>query len=405
MSEVLSYKYPPISVGSTGNQEQWLETRPTNGSVFRSDQNTSIIINMSSNSQYLKTVQSFLTGTLVPRTNSGAEVTDAATRNTKQGMSRAFSRLIIRFGGAIVEDIQHYSDALALTYALESVGRKKLLQKTEGFENTQVFTGGRLRWAHMLLSSLWVTDQLLPLPFITVGGISLEIVLAPANEVFTSSNVDYYTLEDVSFKWLGVTPDPNYTLQMRSAIAQGRSAYIAYQRLHSFASNGSGANDNIINVPVGQVSSIVGVETVFWDATTYSTDDKYSRFKDSKLKSWNIEASGLKNPHMIDFQHQSDPETALLAIMTQAGNIYRLGNDVDFPESYRDENFRVAINYQSSLEHFGTGLSTIGAASPFLVIRTKHDAPVTPETTILTYVTTDALVEFRGTGITVTEVF
>jgi hypothetical protein len=406
MSEVLSYRYPPINPASIGNQEQWWESKPTNGSVFRSDQNQSIIINMSSNSQYLKTVQSFLTGTLVARAANGAKVTDASTRNTKQGISRAFSRLIVRFGGAIVEDIHNYSDALALTYALESVGRKKLLTKTEGYAKDDVFTtAGSFRWAHMLLSSLWVTDQLLPLPFITVGGISLEIFLAPANEVFTTPNVEYYTLENISFKWQAVTPDPNYTLQMRSAIAQGRSAYIAYQRLHSYPSNGNGANDNILNVPIGQVSSIVGIETVFWDSTTYAASDKYSRFKDAQLKSWSIEASGLKNPHQIDFQNEADPETALMAVMTQSGNIYRLGNDIDFPDNYMTENFRVAINYQSSNEYFGTGISTIGAASPFLTIRTKHNAPVQPTTNILTFVTTDALVEFRGTGITVTEVF
>lgn len=406
MSEVLSYKYPPINPAVSGNMEEWREQRPQNGSVFCSDQNQSIIINVASNSQFLKTVQSFLTGRLVPRGADGAQVTTGTT-NSRQGMSRAFSRLVVRFGSAIVEDVSNYSDALGLQYSTMSIGKKDLLERIEGYRDTAYFAGGGRRWAHMILSSLWVTDQALPLPFIAAGGISLEFYLAPANEVFTSANVNYYTLEDVSFKYQAITPDPAYTLSMRNAIAAGRSAYLAYQRLHTFPSNGNGANDQIINVPIGQVSSIVGVETVFWDSTGYAAGDKYARFTNANLKSWSIEAAGVHNPNQIEFDYDNggSPETTLMSIMSEAGNIYRVGTDMDLPANYDDENFRVGLNFQSSLEHFGSGLSTIGSASPFLTIRTKHTAPVPASMNILTFVTTDALVEFRGSGITVTEVF
>src|SRR5690242_3703749 len=133
MSEVLSYKYPPINPNVKGNSEQYISTRCQNGQVFRSDQQSSIIINLASNSQFLKTVQTFLTGRLVPRNSGGAEVISGTTTNTLQGFSRCFSRLVIRFGGSVIEDITNYHDLLALSYATESTGRKAILKRTEGY--------------------------------------------------------------------------------------------------------------------------------------------------------------------------------------------------------------------------------------------------------------------------------
>lgn len=406
MSEVLSFKYPPINPAVTGNLEQWREARPINGSVFRSDQNQSIIINVASNSEYLKTVQSFLDGKLVPRAADGSEVSTGTT-NTKQGMSRAFSRLVIRIGGAICEDIHFYNDVLGLSYSTLSPGRKSLLKRLEGFGDTGWFGNGGRRFAHMIFSSLWVTNQSIPLPFVTASGVSLELYLAPANEIYTSANVVYYTIEDVSLKYQAITPDPAYTIQMRNAIASGRSAFIPYQRIHVFPSNGNGSNNQIINVAIGQVSSIVGIETVFYDSTTYNTVDKYNRFVNANLVSWSVEGGGVHNPNQIEFKYDNgdSPETTLMSLMSEVGNIYNIGSEIDLPDTYDTEHFRIGLNFQSSLEHHGSGLSTIGAASPFLTIRTKHSAPVNSSVTILTFCTTDALLEFRGGVITPTEVF
>lgn len=408
MSEVLSFKYPAISPAVGGNMEVWSQSLPINGSVFRSDQNQSMIFNVSSTANYIRTVQSFVTGNIVPRAADGSTVTSATTTNTTQGISRAFSRLVIRMGGAIIEDIQNYSDLLALYYATESLGKKSILTRTEGYNNTAFLQGGSTAWAHLIVSSLFVTPQCLPLPLIGNGGLSIELYLAPASEVFTSANVSYYTMEGVSYKYLALTPDPAYTLALRSAVNAGKSAYIPYQMVRAFPSNGNGSNTQLIQVGIGQKSSIVSIETVFWDSTAYNAADKGNRFTNANLTSWNVVAAEVHNPTQIDFQYGTNggnPETLLTSLMSQTGNAYQIGNDVSIPTNFDTQNFRLALNFQSSNENFGTGMSTVGAASPFITIGTKHSQPVPSTTSILTFVTTDALLEFRGAGITIHEIF
>ena len=123
MSEVISYKFPSISPQVSGNSEQWVQSLPINGSVFRSDQTSSIVFNIASTSQFMRTVKSFVTGKLVPKDVNNATI-PPATPSTAQGVSRAFSRVVIRMGGAIVEDIPNYNDLVSLYYATESLGMK-----------------------------------------------------------------------------------------------------------------------------------------------------------------------------------------------------------------------------------------------------------------------------------------
>lgn len=414
MTEVLSYRFPSVNPQTTGNNNQWSNSLPINGSVFRSDQNQSIIFNIASTSQFLRTVQSFVSGRITPYDATGAVVGSAAapaaaTAITGQGLSRAFSRLVIRFGSAIVEDITSYSDLLALAYSIETPGRKRLLTMVEGTSNPAFLQRGPTYFAHMLYSSLFVTDQALPLPFISQGGISIELFLAPASDIFLSTNVAFYTIDQMSFKWLAITPDPTWTIQMKAAIASGKSAYVPMQRVHVFPSQGSGANDQIINIPIGQVSSIAGIQTAFWDSTGYanSANDKSMRFTNANLQSWNVLVAGLQEPNQISFEYGggNNPETLLTAIISQIGNVYQAGEQVDIPNNFDTNAFRIALNFQSENQYFGNGMSTIGAASPFIVLSTKHSAPVPTTTSIISFVTVDCLIEFRGSAITVTEVF
>lgn len=413
MSEVLSYKYPPILPAGGGiraNNETWQQTLPLNGSIFRSDQSQSIIFNISSNSQFLRTTQSFLAGTICPKAADGSDVVNAGTTNSFQGVTRAFNRMVIRFGGVVVEDLQYYSDLLALYYSTLPTTRKSVLQRLEGFGKTDWFASGKKKFAHALMSSLWVTDQALPLPLIQSGGITVELFLAPASDLFTSSNVAYYEIQQPHFSYMGIVPDPSYTIALRSAVASGnKGAFIHYQRVHFYPSNGNGSMTQQIQVPIGQVSSIASVDTVFFDEATMAdrTKDKYARFTNANLVDWRIENNGTSQPSQLTFKYEggADPETVLLGLLSSAGNIYKMDQDMALESNYETNSFRIGMNFQSGNEFAGSGLSTVGAASPFLTITTTHSAVVPPTTRILTMATVDCVIEFRGMELSISEVF
>ena len=234
--------------------------------------------------------------------------------------------------------------------------------------------------------------------------------MAPASDLFTSSNVAYYEVQQPSFRWMGITPSPDFTISPRSAISsQNRSAYVHYQRLHFYPSAANGSQTQNIQVPIGQVSSIAAVETVFWSDVDYAdrTKDKYERFGNAGLVDCKIENTGTTQPSQLTFKYEggTDPEVVLLGLLSGAGNIYTMDRDVSLDSNFETSSFRLGMNFQSSNEYAGVGLSTIGAASPFLSITTTHSAPVPPTTRILTMATVDALIEFRGSEIMISEVF
>ena len=280
--------------------------------------------------------------------------------------------------------------------------------RLEGYNNTQFFNGGATPWAHMLVASLFVTPQSIPLPLLTGGGgLSIELYLAPHTDLFYgASNVAYYQMEGVSMKYLALTPDPAFTLGLKSAVAAGDSAYIPLQCIKAFPSNGNGSNNQIINVAIGQKTSIVSIQTVFWDST--GTGDKAIRFTNAGLTSWDIKAADIQNPANIQFQYGTNgavPESLLTMLMTQVGSGYRIGDEVSLPANYDTQNFSVSFNFQSSGEHFASGLSTEGSSSPFITIETTHSAVVPASTNITTWVTYDCLMELKGNNILVHDIF
>ena len=412
MSAVLSYKYPPVlpaGGGISANLESWNSVSPINGSIFRSDQSQSMIFNVAHASQFLRTTMSFFSGKLVPMGADNQPVADAATRNSSLGAMAAWGRLVIRFGSLVVEDIQSYSDLLALYYASASKSKKALLRHLERYGNTEAFTTGGQKYAHLLMSSLFVTDQAIPLPLIANGGISIEIFLNQASSVFTSANVSYYQIESPTFKYMGLTPNPAYTVGLRSAVASGRSVYLAFQKVHQFPSACNGSKTQLIQIPVGQVSSIVSVDTVFWDSNTFAdrTADKAKRFIDPGVIDYRIEGAGLSNPSQLTFRHEgaNDPELFLIGQLGACGNAYQIDKDADFDDDFLTTSFRISQGYVSDNEHWGVGLNTLASASPFLTLTVNTVNVVPPTTSIMSYVTTDALIEFRGSDVAITEIF
>ncbi|KAJ3051749.1 hypothetical protein HK097_007237 [Rhizophlyctis rosea] len=413
MTSVVSYRFPPINPAVKANSDRYNSTTALNGSVFRSDQNQSILFNFADTTQFLSTVQSYLTGTITCKdaqnNTIAANAGSTGVVNTFQGISRCFSRVEIKLGGVVIETSSSYSDLLAMYYSSLPKTKKDMLKYTEGFSDPNWFgVSASRKFAHLLMSSLWVTPQCLPLPLIKSGGLTVELYLAPASDVFPSSNVDHYKVSSPSFKWLGVTPSMDYIIGLQNSVfQQGRSAYIPFKKIHFFPSNGNGSNSQQIVLPIGQVSSISSIETVFYDDNSMSNRsiDKYSRFTNANLETVRFEGAGFGLPNQMSFKFEGgkDPELALLGLISATGNAYTMDEYSVVPTD--NSLFRIAIAYENSQELFGTGLNTIGSASPFLTIYTTHTSAVPTSTRIMTYVTTDALIQFRGEDIIYSEIF
>ena len=178
----------------------------------------------------------------------------------------------MRFGGVAVESLTHYADLVVMYYSSVPQTKAVLLKFTEGFGDDNWFVEGGRKCAHMLMGSCFVTDQALPLPLIHLGGISCEFWINWASEIFVSDNVAYYESKTQCLKWLlGVIADPTFTIGLRSAVAQERSAYIPYPRVHAYPGALNGSQMNQLVIPIGQVSSIASIETIIYKESDLTT--------------------------------------------------------------------------------------------------------------------------------------
>ncbi|KAJ3024580.1 hypothetical protein HDV00_000839 [Rhizophlyctis rosea] len=210
---------------------------------------------------------------------------------------------------------------------------------------------------------------------------------------------------------MGITPNPAYTVGLRSAVASGKSVYLPFQKIHQFPSAGNGASKQLIQVGVGQVSSVVSIDTVFWDSANFAdrTKDTYKRFIEpgNGVIDFRIDGAGLSNPSQLTFHHEggADPELFLIGQLGAVGNAYNLDKDISFDDDYMSNSFRISMGYLSDNEHFGVGLNTLAAQTPYITVEVNTKDPVPPTTTIMTFVTTDAIIEFRGVDVAITEIF
>ncbi|KAJ3055241.1 hypothetical protein HK097_011124 [Rhizophlyctis rosea] len=161
--------------------------------------------------------------------------------------------------------------------------------------------------------------------------------------------------------------------------------YLTRPSIYSrFNTAGSETNQQQISIPIGNKSSIVSVDTVMWDTAEYAdqTKDKYLRFKPFGLVDARWEGAGLNVPYnqAFGFEGGSNPEFVLMGLLTQSGNGYTMDRDVSLEDGYEQNSFRLSFNWQSSNEHFNTGLSMMGAASTALMLNTNHSQVVPHKT-------------------------
>ncbi|KAJ3030390.1 hypothetical protein HDV00_008954 [Rhizophlyctis rosea] len=357
----------------------------------------------------MRTVQSFLSMEIVPRAANGAEVINAATANTVQGVSRCFSRLVIRYAGQEVENNQFYHDFCNWHYSTLSLGKKRMLTKWEGRGTTDAFANGRKKFIHPIVSGLFMTDQAIPLPiFQNSSGFQVELFLSPVQEVFTSSNVSYYEITP-KYNYLAVTPQPVFTAALRGAVAQGKSMYTFFQTPQWGQSNGNGSMQQVIQIDVNQCTSIESFELGFYDDAQYAdqTKDKALRWGNAYLKEWRAEFNGMPNPNQLSFGYAGGYDPALVAInfLSQTGNIYSLGDEVYIEDNFETQTFRIGYSFTSETEYSGTGLQTLGANSPYLTVYTNHSQVVPNTTRILWCIVKSRIIEFRGSIVGVSDIF
>lgn len=412
----LSYKYPAINPNVKANSEIHKTWLPNNGTtLFRSDQQTYIDFNLAHNGLFVRSNQSWLEFVLTPRAANNSVVASTDTTNSYQGASRAFNRLEVLIGSTVIEDIP-YDDFCALELATKTERSKAMLKKTEGFSDTKLFTGGARKFAMPIRSSLFMTDQALPLPLVQAnGGITLRFWVASVENLFTSSveDVPYFTVDFPKLQTVCVSPHNSFTAAMVAAVRSGRSAFLATQRVRVYYQNGNGSQQQIITVPVGGVSSVSSFKTVYWNRATYGTNpttkvtaDRFTRFINPNLKSWKVEAAGITQPESLVFEHgANDPSNAMLQLMTETGSVHNIGELYSLPADYETQHFSIGMSFESDNEVFGSGLATVGAASPNIQITTTHGSNVSTDTSIITYVLTAQLVEFTSSVINVSEIF
>jgi len=404
-SRVLSYRFPAYSPEVKANNELWQSAGTSNGSVYRSDNNSSIIIQIGSNVAFMKTTQSMLTFDVRLCDNLGVTVNAATTRNSRQSVSRLFSRVVLRVGSAIIEDLA-YDDLCAIYYSTLTQSKKNLLAKTEGYGSDSIFAGaapsGLKHFAMQLITSLFCTEQALPLPlFLNSAGFSIELFLAPLTNFLTvSTGIAYMEISQVALKYQSIIPDASFTTQLVSSVRQGREAVIPFQFVRAFQSNGNASTRQSIVCPVGGVKSVASIETVFFDDTLYNGqgNDRYSRFIPAGLVDWRIEAAGISAPAMLTFPAQSNnSEAILMNFLSSHGNSYTLGDNFAIDADFSTTSWRLSHSFVSDVELFGSGLDMTNAASPNITIQTTHSVVLPTNIRIITYVTIDALLIISGT--------
>ena len=420
-TQIFSYRYPVSQINVSGNQETWQTFQASNASTatrFPSNGNSSIIFNLASNSQFLRTHQSWFQFTITPRNADGTPITGGALAgitNSKQGCSRAFNRIIIRQGSTPIEQFE-YDDQLGLYMSTLSDSRRKWLRITESFGNTTAFANGPRKFAMQIFSSLFVNPQALPLPALP-SGLQIEFQVADAENLFTS-NVPQFTVDNPQIRSCMICPDPSFTLALTSAVAQGRSAWIPMSEVRTFRTTGLGTDQLLINAAVGSYSSVDSVTTTFWDQTAYSNrgNDRYMRFTrtpspGAALTEWSIEAAGLINPQSRTFIEggPDDPESLMYTFLSDAGSIHAIDQvanlDIDVNDNFWSHHYRVGLNYQSSNEEHASGLSLVGASSTNVVFNAKFSNPIQANIVAYTTIVCSVLLEISGTLLTVHRVF
>ncbi|KAJ3048811.1 hypothetical protein HK097_010192 [Rhizophlyctis rosea] len=349
--------------------------------------------------------------TVIPRLADGTIATGAQAVCSEQGVSRCFNKITISTGSAVWETFE-YDDVLAIHLGTGMKnGVRNWLKVTEGFGDSGAFANGARRLQMRIFSSIFSTPQALPICAIT-GGIQLSFQVAGVENIFLNPAVTSFEISNPGLRTCLITPDPAFVISLKAAVANGKSLWLATSEIRHFETNGLNSDELAITCGLGSYSSVDSVVTVMYDRATYSAraNDRFNRYISSGLREWSLELNGMIQPQQRKFQNSpTNNESLMVLYLSEAVSIWYLDQVLEMPEDYLNEyyarHFRFGLCLQSMNETHGSGASTVGAASPNIVIPVKFAPPVTADLHIVTYITCSTLTEITANFVNVWKVF
>lgn len=405
----LSYKRPLTNISTNGNGEQIQFCSPNNGTTFPSDNNSILTFNLASSNQFWKTNSSFFSATIVARNAAGEIVVNAATTHSTI-LASVISRVRILVGAQEIESLNSYPALLSHFYSTAPLSKKAFLKMSEAYGETGSLqaTGGR-RIHHAIASSFLYSEQSCPLPAIS-GGCTIELTVNDAKNVFTSANVAKFTLENPVFVYSTVQPSPQYTLKLLGALEQNRALSLPMVRTKSFLYYGNGGTENLLQVPLGNITSLQSIAVIFRRAADVSnvTLDKANIHINPGLVGVRMEIGGSSIPASRTIRYSDgsngqhyDPEMLVIGAMNAAGSVYDADQNISFDPAVRNaSNFSFYYNFTSTMEYHGDGFSLEGAASQNLSLYLTTNAAIPVTTSIHVFAFVDEILEIKKDFIT-----
>lgn len=413
-----TFRKPLLNEITNGNSESFQFCSPLNSTsgIYPSDNNSVISFNIASSKFWWKNTRTILSFNVVPRDSQGNEVVAAGTLNSEIPTS-CFSAVRLLVGGVEIYSNRNYPMSLAMYYSTAPQTKKDFLKMSEGYGVTDAFKTGRRRFHHALALSFLATESTVPLPVLT-SGCTLELTVGNVSGLFRSNNVNKFTIENPTLLYQAVEVAPALQLRVMGALESGRSLSLPFCKEKTSLYYGSGGVDQLLSVPVGNISSVQSITICYrrQEDVVDQTKDKAAIYGHNNLRSVRIEAAGLVMPTTRGFSFASgdggdvpyDPEITILGLMTASGNIYNASEEFSIPQGYDDKYFRIHISYKSSAasgEAFGDGLNMEAAASQNINIFLSHSQPVATTTSIYVSVVTDAILEVKRDWVVPVEVF
>lgn len=124
------------------------------------------------------------------------------------------------------------------------------------------------------------------------------------------------------------------------------------------------------------------------------------------MREWTIEINEIRQPRERTFLNEpTDPTTTMITYLSEAGSIHLVDQIVQLPanyfQDYYTKHFRFGLNFTSSNEEHGTGISTVGASSPNIVIECGFAQPIDSNVQLHTIVTSSVILDIKANFIDV----
>ncbi|KAJ3032931.1 hypothetical protein HDV00_006975 [Rhizophlyctis rosea] len=394
----------PLNLVTAGNQEQWV-SKPSDsggGAPYYAGPSTTIQFTIASGDSVMCTNTSYLRFKVTPIDANNNPVFGFDCTLTKTGLAATFGWITIQVGTTLVESFDLYANSLLhLIYESSSQTKKDALTNFEGYNNTTVFAGNNGFYCyHPIQSTLFSADQVFPLAALDDSMVITLYVNTPENfftSFGTTKPVAKFALEDVSFNYQLVVPNPPYTMEMRSGILSNKTLKVPYSRCRQMISYGSGGTENIVNNPVGPVESLNSIYLPLKsqsDLTTQSVStDKAIISKPFSLAKYNFTLASQMVPQGRRFGYASpsapygtDLEAAWLSIVFH-GSAHDYDKDTKVSTKFYTENFRLGVTLSGSISNtFGAGYNLVGDSTCRVHMTFNNPLPTTTRIEATAYI-------------------